>query len=290
MTVELLVFQLLNGLVWGMILALIALGLSLIYGLLEIVNVAHGSLYMLGAVIAWYVIGFTGSFWVALVAAPLLVGLVGMLIERLVLRRIENQVLLTIITTIGLMFVIQYSVLAVFGGELQRIRAPIEATVPVFGNLRYSAYRLFAAGLAGAIFLILWLGLRRTRFGAWVRAVKQDREMAVALGIPAQLVYLVTFGIGSGLAGLGGVLAAPIVIVEYTMGMNILVTTFIIVIIGGLGSLWGSAATGVLIGILTGLASAFLDPTQATIAMLLAMMGVVLVRPDGVFASARSKR
>jgi len=284
MSIEVLVFQLLNGLVWGLILALMALGLSLIYGLLKVVNVAHGSLYMLGAVLSWYVIRFTGNFWVAMLVAPIIVGLLGVVIERAIVRRLSDSDVLSIIATIGLMFVIEFSTLAIFGGELQRIEVPIAGTVPIIGMLHYSIYRIFAASMAVLVLVLLWLALNKSKFGRWVRAVKQDKDMASALGIPAQFVYAVTFGAGAGLAALAGVLAAPIVIVEYTMGMNILVTAFIVVIIGGLGSLMGTALSAILVGVFTGLLASAFNPTIATVIMLLLMMVVVLIRPSGLFA------
>lgn len=284
MSIEILIFQLLNGLVWGLILALMALGLSLIYGLLQIVNVAHGALYMLGAVLSWYVIRLTGSFWVAMIVAPIVVGLFGVIIENIIVRRLSGNEVLSIIATIGLMFVIEFSTLAVFGGELQKIDVPIKGTVPIVGMLHYSIYRIFAAGMAIAVLVALWIILNKSKLGRWVRAVKQNKDMAAALGIPAQLVYAVTFGAGAGLAALAGVLSAPIVIVEYTMGMSILVTAFIVVIIGGLGSLVGTAFAAILVGILTGMLASFFNPTIATVIMLLLMMAVVLIRPSGLFA------
>lgn len=278
----LLLFQLLNGLVWGLIIALIALGLALVFGILEVINVAHGSLYMLGAVVAWYVLEATGSFWVAVVAAPTSVGLLSMAMERVVLRPIEQQKLLTIIATTGVLLIIQHSVLAVFGGGLQRIPNPVPGAVAVFG-VTYPVYRLLVAGLSVATIALLWLFLTRTRHGLWLRAARQDPRMATALGIPIERTYMLAMGLGGFLAALGGVLAAPIVVIQYEMGFDILATTFIVVVIGGFGSLFGAAAVAVLLGVLEGVASVFVTPTHARILSLVVMAAILLARPEGIF-------
>jgi branched-chain amino acid transport system permease protein len=272
----------LNGLVWGLIVALIALGLSLVFGLIEIINIAHGDLFMLGAVLGWYMIQRTGSFWLALAVVPVVVGLLGILIERGVLRPIEHKPIITILATFGLSLIFQQSVLATFGGAPQRIEEPIHGTISLVGTY-YPVYRLFVAGCALVALAVLWLFLHRTRYGTWMRAVRQDREMAVALGIPSQQVYMVTFGLGAGLAALGGVLAAPVTSLEFQMGLDVLPTAFIVVIIGGLGSLQGTLVAAILLGVLEGLANAFVTPTTARIFSLVIMGVVLLIRPQGMF-------
>jgi branched-chain amino acid transport system permease protein len=280
--VPLVLFQVLNGLVWGLVIALIALGLAMIFGIMEVINVAHGSLYMLGAVLAWYVLGATESFAAALVAAPLAVGLLSMVIERVVLRPIENEKVLTIIATTGVMLVLQHSVLATFGGGMQRIPSPARGAVSVLG-LQYPVYRLVVATVSLAAIALLWLFLTRTRSGLWLQAVRQDAKMATALGIPVGRVYMLAVGLGGALAGLGGVLAAPIVVIQYQMGFDILATVFIVVVIGGFGSLFGAATTAVLLGVLEGVITAFTTPTWARIASLALMGGILLARPEGIF-------
>jgi branched-chain amino acid transport system permease protein len=278
---QLLLFGL-NGLVWGLIIALIALGLSLVFGLIEIINIAHGDLFMLGAVLGWYVIQATGSFWLALAITPAVVGAFGILIERGVLRPIEHKPIITILATFGLSLILQQSVLATFGGAPQRIEEPIRGVIPLLGTF-YPVYRLFVATCALGALGLLWLFLYRTRYGMWMRAVRQDREMAVALGIPSQQVYMLTFGLGAALAAFGGVLAAPVTSLEFQMGLDVLPTAFIVVIIGGLGSLLGTAVASVLLGVLEGLANAFVTPTTARIFSLVIMAVVLLVRPQGLF-------
>jgi len=278
----LILFQVLNGLVWGLVIALIALGLALIFGIMEVINVAHGSLYMLGAVIAWYVLGATGSFAAAVLAAPIAVGVFAMAMERVVLRPIENEKVLTIIATTGVMLVLQHSVLATFGGGIQRIPSPTPGAVKVLG-LHYPVYRFVVAGVSVATIALLWLFLTRTRYGLWLRSVRQDAKMATALGIPVGRVYMLAVGLGGVLAGLGGVLAAPIVVIQYQMGFDILATVFIVVVIGGFGSLFGAAAAAVLLGMLEGVITVFTTPTWARIVSLVVMGAILLARPEGIF-------
>lgn len=272
----------LNGIVWGMIMALIALGLNLIFGLLHIINMAHGALYMLGAVFSWYVIELTGNYWLALIVAPLGVGLVGLALERGILRTIEDQPVVTIICTFGIMLVLQQLVLTYFGGTACRIALPIPWRIPLF-DLQYPVMRIVIAAISAAVMGTLWLFLNRTRYGLWMRAVVQDREMAVALGIPVHKVYMWTFVLGSVLAAFSGVLAAPIVCVDFMMGREILIMAFIIVIVGGMGNLWGSVVTAVMISLIHGVGSIFVVPSTATVFSLGFMILVLLVRPQGLF-------
>jgi branched-chain amino acid transport system permease protein len=278
----LVLFQVLNGLVWGLVIALIALGLALIFGIMEVINVAHGSLYMLGAVLAWYVLGATGSFALAVLAAPVAVGALSMVMERVVLRPIENEKVLTIIATTGVMLVLQHSVLATFGGSVQRIATPTPGAVRILG-LQYPVYRLVVAGASLAAIGLLWVFLTQTRYGLWLRSVRQDARMATALGIPVGRVYMLAVGLGGALAGLGGVLAAPMVVIQYQMGFDILATVFIVVVIGGFGSLFGAAFTAVLLGMLEGVIAVFTTPTWARIASLVIMGAILLARPEGIF-------
>lgn len=278
----------LNGLVWGLILALIALGLTLVFGLLDIINISHGELYMVGAVVGWFVLQYTGNFWLALLLAPLLTCLLGLAVERGVLRPLEGQPIMTIIATFGLSMVFQQSALWAFGGAPQRISPPLDLELTIFG-FGYSGYRLFVALCSILSIALLWTFLYRSKYGMWTRAVRQDREMALALGIPIERVYMLTFGLGAALAALGGVLAAPITAVEFRMGVDILPAAFIVVIIGGLGSLEGSLLAAILIGELEGLSSVFVTPTTARIFSLVFMSAVLLLRPEGLLARAKRK-
>jgi len=277
-----LAIAILNGVVWGLIMALIALGLNMIFGLLHIINMAHGALYMLGAVVAWYLIEVTGSFWIALVVAPLCVGAIGILMERGLLRKIEDKPITTIICTFGIMLAIQQLVLMIFGGSPRRIATPIPYRFPLF-ELQYPMMRIAIAILSILVMAGLWFFLRKTKYGLWMRAVVQDREMAVGLGIPVNKVYMWTFVLGSALAAFSGVLAAPIVSVEFMMGREVLIMAFIIVIVGGMGNLEGSVLAAIMISLIQGVGALFFPPSIATVFALGFMIIVLLIRPQGLF-------
>jgi len=272
----------LNGVIWGMIMALIALGLNMIFGLLHIINMAHGVLYMLGAVAAWYFIDLTGNFWIALILAPVVVGVIGMAIERGLLRTIEDQPITTIICTFGIMLAVQHLVFMTFGGTPRRINIPIEGRFQLF-ELQYPLMRVVIAAISIGVMIALWFFLNKTKYGLWMRAVVQDREMAVALGIPVNQVYMWTFALGSALAAFSGVLAAPIVYVDFMMGREILIMAFIIVIVGGMGNLEGSVLAAMIISLIQGVGSLFVPPAMATVFSLAFMIIVLLFRPQGLF-------
>ncbi|MFQ5935312.1 MAG: branched-chain amino acid ABC transporter permease [Acidiferrobacterales bacterium] len=280
---ELLLILAMNGLVWGLIIALIALGLSIIFGLLDIINVAHGDFFMVGTVLAWTLIQYTDNFWIAFLIVPVIGFVLGSLVERGVMRPIENSAALSIVATFGLSLILQESVRATFGATPKRILDPIEMTIPVF-DLDYQVYRLFAAAVAIIAIAGFFLFLHQTKFGTWMRAVRQDREMAIAMGVPSQAVFVVTFGLGTALAMLGGVVAAPITTVEFRLGLDVLPLCFMAVIIGGLGNLPGTAAAAVLLAFMEGVITSFAQPTTARIVSLIFMSVVLLLRPQGIFA------
>jgi branched-chain amino acid transport system permease protein len=285
----LVLFQLLNGFVWGWVVALMSLGLSLIYGVLRIINVAHGAFYMLGAVAGYVLLGLLGDigvggaagFALALLLAPVIVGLFGALLEAFVLRPIVHNPVLTIIATFALLLILQQGVQLLLPG-VHTVDSPLRGGIAVFG-LRYPVYRLALAGIALLIIAALGIFLYRTRFGTWARAVRQDRELALSLGIPVPWVYSLTFGLGSALAAAAGVLTAPIVPVEATMGMDVLLEAFIVVIVGGLGSLRGAVVAALIFRLAEGLLAAWVDPVSARAFALLLLGSVLLVRPHGLF-------
>lgn len=279
---ELLPVLVLNGLVWGLIVALIALGLSIIFGLLDFVNVAHGDFFMVGAVLAWVLIDRTGNFWIAFAIVPAIGLLAGGLIERAVLKPVENDASLSIVASFGLSLILQEGVRATYGATPKRILDPIGVTFPVFG-LEYEYYRLFAAGVSLVAMAAFFLFLHRTKFGTWMRAVRQDREIAIAMGVPSDRIFMVTFGLGTAMAMLGGVVAAPLTSVEFRLGLDVLPLCFIAVIIGGLGNLPGTAAAAVLLSVMEGAIIAVAEPTTARIISLVFMSVVLLVRPRGLF-------
>jgi branched-chain amino acid transport system permease protein len=280
-----LVLQLVNGFVWGWILALLALGLTLVFGLLDVVNIAHGALYAFGAIGTWYLGTLLGSFWLSLAVTPLLVGLLGMAAYVVTVRPVESTPIATIIATFGLLFIFQHVAFLVFGPNPSSVPLPIDASIPLMGR-NYPVYRLVVAGAAMLVIAGLWFFLHRTDYGVWVRATQQDRETAIAMGIPAAKIYTLTFGLGSALAALGGVLAAPITAVQYNMGLDVIIDIFIVVIAGGLGSFAGTVVVALFLRELEGLSAIFLSPVLSKAIALLAMVAILLVRRQGFAVKA----
>ena len=277
---------LINGFTWGWIVALIALGLSLIYGIMGIVNVAHGALYMLGAVLAWYIARTTwGNFWWGLLLAPLGVGLLGMLIERLVLRPIVSQPVMTILATFGVMMALEQSVFLVFGPSNQLLADPLGWRLYLGQQVVVSSYRLFVAVCACITVMALAWFLKHTPYGTWIRAVSQYRELALVQGIPVSRVYTLAFGLGSALAALAGVLHAPIVSVSYLMGLDIVMLAFIVVIVGGTGSLLGTVLISIGASMLQNFLVLVVHPTMASIVTLGVLGLLLVVRPQGLFGA-----
>lgn len=272
----------LNGLIWGLIIALIALGLSIIFGLLDIINVAHGDFFMVGTVLAWFFLQYTGTFWIGFILVPVIGFLLGALIQRIVIQPIRGTAALSIVATFGLSLILQEVVRMTFGATPRRILPPIQGTVQLFG-IEYDIYRIFAAALSLAALAAFFLFLKHTKIGTWMRAVRHDRETATAMGIPAQRVFIFTFGIGFALAAFGGVVAAPITTVDFRGGVDLLPFCFMAVIIGGLGNLPGTAAAAVLLAFLEGIIQSVADPTIARISSLILMSAVLLLRPQGLF-------
>jgi branched-chain amino acid transport system permease protein len=273
---------LLEGLVSGLVYALTALGLSLVFGVMRIVNVAHGEFFMMGAVIAWYFSTAFGGFVAGLVGAAVAVGAVAALTERVVLRRIEYHPESTIVATIGLLYILQQLVLTVYGPYARPVPAPVYFRVdfPWFG---YSGYKLVVAGIAALLIGGTWLALGRTTLGLYMRATQQDREMAQAFGVPVERVYTLAFAAGAALAAVAGALIVPVQQAHYLMGLDALLTSFMVVIVGGLGSLAGTLAAALLIGLVDGGVSVFFSPTLAKIVATVAVALVLVVRTGGLF-------
>lgn len=273
---------LLEGLVSGLVLALTALGLSLVFGVMRIVNVAHGEFFMLGAVIAWFFSTTLGSFGLALVAAPLAVGAVALAADRLVLRPVRYAPEATIVATIGLLYILQQLVLMVYGPYARPVDAPVYFRVefPWFG---YSGYKLVVAGLAALLLGATWLVISRTRLGLYMRATQQDPDVARAFGVPTERVYAASFALGAMLTAVAGALVVPIQQAHYLMGLDALLLSFMAVIIGGLGSLRGTLAASLLIGLIDGVVSVFFSPTLAKIVASALVALVLVVRSGGLF-------
>src|SRR6478672_3861519 len=249
------VIQTINGIVTGMILALIASGLTLIFGIMDVVNFAHGELFMLGAYVGVLVLTATGSFWLALILAAVLVGIFGGAMQIVTLRPLLGRdPLTTILATFGVSLILQNYALWQFGPVARKINEPFTGQFDLF-YLEYPYYRLLIAALSAAIIGGFWLFLKYGKYGIWIRATTQDRVMAQAMGIPVPWVHTAAFAIGAAMAAASGVLFGPLVAVNHTMGLNWILKAFIVVVVGGMGSLGGSVAAAIFISLLEAYAS-----------------------------------
>ena len=275
--------QTLNGIVTGMILALIASGLTLIFGIMDVVNFAHGELFMLGAYIGVVVLATSGSFWLALIIATLVVALIGAALQVTTLRPLLGRdPLTTILATFGISLVLQNYALWQFGPVARKIQEPFTGHFPLF-YLEYPWYRLVIAVLSAAIIGGFWLFLKYGTYGIWIRATTQDRVMAQAMGIPVPWVHTAVFAIGAGMAAASGVLFGPLVGVNHAMGQDWLLKAFIVVVVGGMGSLGGSIAASIFISLLEAYAAIWVSPAQAVIVSFVVLILVLLFRPAGLF-------
>jgi branched-subunit amino acid ABC-type transport system permease component len=275
--------QTVNGIVTGMILALVASGLTLIFGIMDVVNFAHGELFMLGAYIGVVVLATTGNFWLALTTATFVIALLGAVLQIVTLRPLLGRdPLTTILATFGISLVLQNYALWQFGPVARKIQEPLTGHFQLF-YLDYPWYRLVIAGLSAAIIGGFWLFLKYGTFGIWIRATTQDRVMAQAMGIPVPWVYTAVFAIGAGMAAASGVLFGPLVGVTHTMGIDWTLKAFIVVVVGGMGNLGGSIAAAVFISLLESYASIWVSPAQAVIVSFVALILTLLFRPTGLF-------
>ncbi len=282
----LLFLALLDGTVTAFVLALIALGLSLVFGVMRIVNVAHGEFFMLGAVFSWFAFDLTNDplwgFLLALVVAPALVGSIAIFSDRFILRKVKYHPESTIVATIGVLYVIQSVTLMVFGPEARAVEAPLYFRIqfPWFG---YSGYKLIVAGMSAFCLLGVWVLMKRSKLGLYMRATQQDFEIAKTYGVPTQKIYASVFALGGGLAALAGVLIVPIRQADHLMGLEPLLLSFIVVIIGGLGSIRGTIVAAFIIGISDGIISVFYEPTLAKMLATLFVAMVLVLKPSGLY-------
>jgi branched-chain amino acid transport system permease protein len=273
------------------VLALTALGLSLVFGVMRIVNVAHGEFFMLGAVLAWGCASFFASplagFAAAIILAPLAVGAIALAADWLILRRLDYHPEGTIVATIGLLYILQQAALTFYGADARPVTSPFYFTItfPWFG---YSGYKLVVAVLSALFLAATWWLLTRTQLGLYMRAAQQDLEMAQAFGVPARRVYAAVFALGAMLAAVAGVLVVPIEQAHYLMGLDPLLLSFIVVVLGGLGNLKGTLIAAFVVGISDGVVSVFFSPTLAKIVATLLVAAVLIVRPAGLFGQERS--
>ena len=279
-----LLIQFLNALQFSMTLFLLAVGLTIIFGLMKIVNLAHGSLYMIGAYLGLSICNYTDSFWLALIVAPLLTALIGAILYHLLFRHIQNaDPMKQVLLTFGLIYISLDSVRLLWGTMSHSISAPdILSNSILLINEPYPSYRLFVIAIGLIVLFTLYIILEKTKIGAKVRASVDDPETAQLLQINTDKILFYTFALGCGLAGLAGITVAPILGVEPGMDMEVLVLTLIVVVVGGPGSLKGAIIGSLLIGFVDSFGKVYI-PQLAQIIIYAVMALTILFRPDGLY-------
>lgn len=288
---EIVLIQILNGIQLSMLVFLLAVGLTLIFGMMDILNLAHGAFFTVGAYAGMQVANVTGSFWLALLLGPMIPFVIGFLLQYTVLQPLAQRGRSThldlALLTFGLLFATAGLVEYIYGSAFYSIDLPavLKGRVAILGT-EYPIYRLFviSVGLVVAATLILFID--RTLVGAVLRAGVDNREMVTALGININVVFALVFGLGSALAGLAGIIAAPVMSVYSTMGIGIVVTTFVVVVVGGLGNLRGSFYASLIVG-MTDTSAQALFPEAELFAIYALLIVVMVFRPQGLFATAR---
>ena len=282
--------QMINGLSIGVAVVLIALGLTIIFGLLDVINMAHGEFYAIGAYLAVALLATGMSFWWALVLTPLLMAVLGFVTERGLIQRVfhsKDRHTLTLLLTFGVAVVLEDALKIAFGANPLRLEAPISGATEMLG-LFFPNYRLFVMLFGGALIAAVWLLVFRTSLGAIVRAAAYDRNMSASLGVPVQLVYAGTFAFGVALAGIAGVLLAPIYSVFPTMGKDFVLIAFSVVIIGGMGSIKGALLAGLLLTQVQSISSLYISPVWSDPLLFGIMVLVLMWRPQGLFGKLGS--
>lgn len=277
--------QMINGLSIGVAVILMALGLTIIFGLLDVINMAHGEFYALGAYVAVALLGLGLPFWWALALVPLAMLLVGYATERLLIQRVfdsKDRHTLTLLLTLGFGIVLEDVLKIFFGANPLRVETPVAGATEVVG-LFFPNYRLFLMLFGGALIVAVWLVVFRTRLGAMVRAAAFDRHMAGSLGVPVARVYALTFAFGVALAGLSGILLAPIYSVFPTMGRDFVLMAFSVVIVGGMGSIKGAVIAGLLLTQIQSISSLYISPVWSDPLLFGIMVLVLMWRPQGLF-------
>lgn len=286
-TPSLFMLQLMTGIALGAVYALLAIGLSLIFGMLTVVNFAHGAFFMVGAFLGVYFLGLTGNFWLSLLIAPLIVGAIGLVAERFLVRPLYGRGIdYPLLLTFGLSYVLIDVVRALFGIEGLPSSTPASLRGAVdLGFGHFPLYRLFLIGATAVVVLALWLFLEKTRYGLIIRAGSRDSEIVRVLGVDIAKVWWLVFGLGTAIAGLSGVLAAPTRAVNPEMGIHVLAEAFVVTVVGGMGSLPGAVVAGLLVGIVFSM-TALVAPAYAEMSIFVLMALVLLVRPQGFFGKA----
>lgn len=294
--------QVLNGLQFGLMLFLLAAGLTLVLGIMDTINLAHGSLYMIGAYLTATLVGVTGSFWLAVLGAVLGTALIGMLLELSVLRQLYRRDHLSqVLATFALILIINEVVRTIWGSQPLLLSAPeaLSGPVEILPGLYYPAFRLVIIGMGLLVALLLFWLVNRTRVGMWLRAGASNREMAQTMGVPIKPLFTLLFGVGAGLCAIAGAFLGPILAVQIGMGESILILAFVVIVIGGIGSIKGALVGALLVGLVDTAGRAFLPlllsrvaspevasnlgPALASILIYLLMAVVLFFRPQGLF-------
>ena len=280
-----LLFQtIINGIVLGSLYAMVALGLTLIFGILEIPNFAHGALYMIGAYVAFFCISSMGvSYWFALVISIGALFVMGMIVERFIYRPFYNQPhISSFIVAVGLIFILENGALVLWGADFRRIAPPSNAIFNILG-ITVTSQRLLVIGFAALLIIAIHLFIKKTRLGAAIEATSQNRDGAQLMGINTGLVGQATFGLGTALAGVAAVLVAPILLISPVMGESVIAMAFVIIILGGMGSFIGAVIGGYIIGLMETMISTFVTSYYAEALIFGVLVAVLAVKPTGLF-------
>ena len=281
--------QLLLGLVNGSFYAILSLGLAVIFGLLNVINFAHGALFMMGAILSWMAMTyFNVNYWVMLIAAPLIVGVFGMLIERLLLRWIYKlDHLYGLLLTLGLTLLIEGGFRSVYGVSGLAYSTPEALTGGTnLGFMFLPNYRAWVVVASLVVCFATWYAIEKTRLGAYLRAGTENPRLVEAFGINVPLMVTLTYGLGVALAAVAGVLAAPVLQVSPLMGSNLIIVVFAVVVIGGMGSILGSIVTGLALGVIEGMTKVFYPEASTTVVFVI-MVLVLMFRPAGLFGKEK---
>lgn len=286
-TFQLFAVQLFTGLALGAIYVLLAVGLSLIFGMLTVVNFAHGAFFMVGAYAGYTVFQYTSNFWLCLVVVPLIVSLIGIVAERFLIRPLYGRGIdYPLLLTFGLAYVMVELVRITFGKQGLPVDTPevLQNSVDILIG-QFPAYRLFVIGVTALVLVGLWLFIEKTSFGLIIRAGARDPQIVRILGVDVGKVWLIVFGLGTAIAGLAGFLSAPMQGITPEMGGSVLIIAFVVTVVGGMGSLVGAVIAGLMIGVVESLSVLFF-PEAAKVSMFVIMAIILLVRPQGLFGRA----
>lgn len=277
--------QMMNGASIGVAIVLMALGLTIIFGLLDVINMAHGEFYAVGAYLGFALVASGVSFWLALVLVPLIMAPLGYVTERWLIQKVfhhRDRHILTLLLTFGLAIVIEDGLKLVFGPNPVRLEQPIAGASEVVG-MHFPNYRLFMMGVGATIIAAVWVVVYRTNLGAMVRAAAFDRNMAASLGVRVTRVYAGTFAFGVALAGISGVLLAPVYSVFPTMGRDFILIAFSVIIVGGMGSIKGAVLAGLVLTQIEAISSLYISPVWSEPLLFSIMVAVLMIRPQGLF-------